>query len=323
MTSYLHIAKQVLQCARVPMTAKEMLCLAFSMNVVPPHLYGKTQHKTLQARLSEDICLRQSESEFFRVSPGRFFLRALSSDMPLPFGSVQDVTARRRGPDLDGYTGVFISKNDLFAAGIRGAARDAAPLYYLHDDARFRCLTASCGRADRTLKQLATFVVVKKGTSLLAHRKGKYQVTDFHSCGQLALGFLAPLRPEDADMFDRTPFGLINRGIMALTENVGLEAYLAAEALHKGTMRVSGLINADVEEESRRYCAAIVVYLCPDKFEPTKNKLGINDLHWMNIAQRPIQAGGFDIWSKFILDGDHPGSALLESDFGNCLGRSS
>src|SRR5437763_111510 len=82
--TYLEIAEAVLRAARRPLTARAILDAAYRGGIVPTHLYGKTQHKTLQARLSEDILLRKLESRFFRTDPGYFFLSELRSDPKIP-----------------------------------------------------------------------------------------------------------------------------------------------------------------------------------------------------------------------------------------------
>jgi hypothetical protein len=73
---YLNIAENVLLKASRPLTPREILDFAFIDGLVPSHLHGHTQHKTLQARLSEDISHYLDQSRFFRTAPGRFFLRA-------------------------------------------------------------------------------------------------------------------------------------------------------------------------------------------------------------------------------------------------------
>jgi hypothetical protein len=53
--TYLGIAQKVLERARRPLTPREILREAYRSDLVPYHLHGATQHKTLQARLSEHI----------------------------------------------------------------------------------------------------------------------------------------------------------------------------------------------------------------------------------------------------------------------------
>ena len=80
MSSYLTIASKVLREARQPLSATQILRAAYDLQIVPRDLYGKTQHKTLQARIAEDILRNRGQSEFVRTERGRFFLRSLFGD---------------------------------------------------------------------------------------------------------------------------------------------------------------------------------------------------------------------------------------------------
>lgn len=99
MDSYLEIAQRVLRVARRPLTATAMLEAAYSARIVPNHLFVKTQVKTLQARLSEDV-LRSPHSAFFRTEPGYFFLNELVTDPSIPERYKEKFEARRRTRDL-------------------------------------------------------------------------------------------------------------------------------------------------------------------------------------------------------------------------------
>lgn len=100
MNSYLHIAQKIIQFYRHPMTAKSILSEAYKSNLLPDFLYGKTQQKTLQARLSEDILKNKEKSLFFRVKPGVFFLREFISDKTINEQDKQEYHAKRRCRDL-------------------------------------------------------------------------------------------------------------------------------------------------------------------------------------------------------------------------------
>lgn len=78
------------------MTAREILKTAYARGYVSRHLHGATQHKTLGARLSEDILERGERSQFYRASPGRFFLAELIDDLTLPVEFRTRFIARRR-----------------------------------------------------------------------------------------------------------------------------------------------------------------------------------------------------------------------------------
>lgn len=67
-----------------PMRPRDILRVAYLNRLVPSHLHGATQHKTLHARLSEDVSTYREASRFYRTGPGVFFLRRLRNDaMPV------------------------------------------------------------------------------------------------------------------------------------------------------------------------------------------------------------------------------------------------
>ncbi|MEM9683610.1 MAG: HTH domain-containing protein, partial [Pseudomonadota bacterium] len=100
MDAYLEIAESVIRATKRPMTAKAIISAAYRAGVVPQHLYGKTQDKTLQARLSEHILCHKFDGVFFRTEPGHFFLTDLLSDPSVPEKFKQPFSARRRTRDL-------------------------------------------------------------------------------------------------------------------------------------------------------------------------------------------------------------------------------
>lgn len=77
MSTYLEVAQKVLETTGIPMNSKEILRAAYSMNLLPSELYGKTQHKTFHARISVDIRKKGEKSVFYRVARGVFFLNKL------------------------------------------------------------------------------------------------------------------------------------------------------------------------------------------------------------------------------------------------------
>ena len=76
MSTYLEIAEAVLSKSKLPLSARQILEAAYRLQLVPVHLFGKTQYKTLHARLSEDLTRNRRNTIFVRTAPGRFFLRA-------------------------------------------------------------------------------------------------------------------------------------------------------------------------------------------------------------------------------------------------------
>ena len=70
-----------------------------------------TQHKTLQARLSEEILHGGKQSRFIRTDPGRFFLRAFLQDTSVPREYRSEMKARRRKRDLIRGASLVVSRS--------------------------------------------------------------------------------------------------------------------------------------------------------------------------------------------------------------------
>ena len=73
--AYLEVAHQVLLSAGRPLRPKEILEIALHDRLMPSHVHGATQHKTLHARLSEDIRRNSTKVPFCVSNPAFFFLR--------------------------------------------------------------------------------------------------------------------------------------------------------------------------------------------------------------------------------------------------------
>ena len=124
------------------MSARAILDIAHKAAVLPSHLYGSTQHKTLQARLSEDILHHRESSVFFRTEPGQFFLVELLDDPEIPKEWKTRFPARRRTRDLkrDNTLGVKRSfldkwrKQRVNFSEFFSSADSEEALAYLHPD---------------------------------------------------------------------------------------------------------------------------------------------------------------------------------------------
>lgn len=84
--SYLELAERVLAGSDSPLAAAEIITETRKSGLLPRHLYGLRQDRTLQARLSEDIARFGERSRFFRTAPGRYFLRAFAATMTAKVG---------------------------------------------------------------------------------------------------------------------------------------------------------------------------------------------------------------------------------------------
>lgn len=146
------------------------MSLAYLSGVVPHHLHGSTQHKTLGARLSEDILIHRRRSKFFRTRPGRFFLREFIKDRSLPLEYRTPIVAARR-------------KRQLRRKNVAALHRDFLTLQesdcQIHPG-KFADIVKSSAIKYISLDEpeglipIYAYVVVRRGNDLLVHSKGTY-----------------------------------------------------------------------------------------------------------------------------------------------------
>jgi HB1, ASXL, restriction endonuclease HTH domain len=296
--SYLNIAEAVLVRARRPLSPREILRQAYNDELVPSHLFGKTQHKTLGARLSEDILLRRDRSAFFRTNPGYFFLRKFLADASLPERYRTPIVARRRERELERGAALCFSPEDISDASATDFTISVKFVLKLLRSNRFNY----AGGKDRTPEEIIvwSFVVIVRNTKILTYRIGRYRDGRDSFTQKRSIGFFRPICETDRTLFDLKDHGIVSSGVRAASidldfpQNVmGEEEYRARSDLscflvHKSISGVTNLL-------------ALIRFECPDWFEPTKRRLAINDLQWLDLRTPINYIEDFDPWSQLAL----------------------
>jgi len=295
--SYLNIAEAVLRRARRPLTAKEILETAYTSELVPPQLHGKTQHKTMGARLSEDILLRRDRSAFFRTEPGRFFLREFLTDTSVPEKHRIPMIARRRAREL--HKGMALAFSRRTVNGLNGSAlaREAvmpllqsAGLHYTRDVHH------------RGLDDIVvwSFVIVTRDECVLTYRHGRYREGRDAFLRRRSIGFFAPVVDQDRGLFDREDHGIISSGLKAVAVDLDIpaEAVFGAEKDDVASLDHFFLYNEDGQPKD---LLAVIRFECPRWFDPVKRRLAINDLSWMSLRSQINHLEDFDPWSQTVL----------------------
>ena len=199
MNSYLKVAEAVLRQSRQPLSAPEILEAAVRLQMLPEHLYGRTQSKTLQARLSEDLLHNKRNTTFARTSPGRFTLRSKlqkadgkSSDEYLaPLRSYQLKQFEVLCADRNELNRVWLENRSIVEFNkIAGVFSRQIPL-----------LIAEC---DANLVHLRVLVMIRN-----LHRTLTLTALPNSGFGtRRTLGLLGYVMGSDADLFSREPVGL-------------------------------------------------------------------------------------------------------------------
>ena len=299
--SYLNIAETVLSGARRPLTAKEILELAYTSEVVPPQLHGKTQQKTMGARLSEDILLRRERSAFFRMEPGRFFLREFLTDSSIPETYRIPMIARRRAREL--YQGMAMAFSRRAMNGLDGST--------LECDAVLPLLQSNGIHYTRDVHHRGlddivvwSFVIVTRDECILTYRHGRYREGRDTFLRRRSIGFFTPVIDHDWDLFDKGDHGIVSSGLKAVTVDLDIPAE-AVFGLEKGDIAKLDHFYLYKEDGHPKDLLAVIHFKCPAWFDPVKRRLAINELSWINPGNQINHLEDFDPWSQSVLQRTH------------------
>lgn len=278
--SYLDIAESVLRSNRTPMSPKQILAEAYLAGLVPGHLFGETQEKTLQARLSEDIFRLRDQSLFFRTNRATFFLREFQNDdgISLELKSEYYAIPRRkslrkerilaiRNTSLEEVDALFFSKPQLDSILESGRYRYA--------------VWSELKRSQRAEVPVFSFSIFHQGSYILSHSVGRYKERSHPHAGARTIGFGAAVRAIDTDLLYDSYFGIIGSSINELAYSLGAQRELIRKARYGHEIVVHCAIGG-VDKIIGPYIRVIMSYECPNYFSVNKESLSLNGLEWIS-----------------------------------------
>ena len=253
------------------MSPRRILNAAFKASIVPHHLHGKTQHKTPQARISEDILLRRENSLFFRTQPGRFFLREFQRDLRIPDKYRHEFISRRRKRELLKGLALAIDKRDLAHQNGRNNTVDAENVITLLTNQRYNYEDPRNANPNSVF--IWSFVVVTRDNSVLSYRLGRYRDDTDNFVHKRTIGISSIVQEKDRDLFNLENFGMLQSGYTATAIDLDIP-------IREGPIQLFGELSAlccflwprGTRRSSR--IAALIRYECPEWYEPTRRHLG-------------------------------------------------
>lgn len=298
MDSYLALAERVLATQKRALSALEILRIAYREGIAPPHIQGRTQHKTLQARLSEDILRFREESAFYRPAPGRFFLHSLRNDPAVPESDRTPIVARRRKRDLPQHQALAFWQPHLKKeAAASGELKPASFVRLIEKGSYHYAASSKQVKIDDVL--VWSFVVVVKAGRVLSYRAGPYREQRDSFMSKRVIGFYSPVVENDMTLFDQVDHGVVWSGMKALASDLDLYDDVAWRALNANSKLQTMIIpKSDTGSES---LLAVISFACPDWFEPTSSRLAINELQWLDLSVPMNHTDDFDPWSQTLL----------------------
>ena len=295
MNSYLSMAVGVLNKVRKPMSARQILLTAYQLRLVPAHLYGKTQHKTLQARLSEDILKNWNISAFVRTAPGRFYLRELNSRDRLNKESESEFVAPLRSEQLKKYYVACLRRQHLAEYAARYPT--ILPLNKVENLAvEYHKLSTIKDQAD--LLVLRIFVLLFKNGEILVHRtdvpsrKGRRQI--------YSLGVTGQVRRGDHNLFSSDKFGLTDAALRTLSIHLRLRTVELQEVLDMQSLNVSRVLLDGAGSDGALELVALAACYCDSTIDFDNPELKNWFEGWVPISQRRNDLHMFDSWSQSL-----------------------
>lgn len=305
--SYLEIAEKAIRHAKRPLHPKEMLNIANNLGQVPSHLSGKTQYKTLAARLSTDIRARAKSTAFYRTSANLFYLREfMDSTSPEYLAPRRQKTLHSEkvlsidNTFLETYFNEDLDQNvnDLFDAVREKKAAD----YVVRRDAEKRY----------DVKQVIAYALVYRAGLLLTYRRGAFTNAADELRGLRSIGFGGHVTDEDMNLFDIDSFGVVENARRELREELLFTNFESERLNETSSFSFLCCLNTYETDEAKKHLAIAVVYYCSPEFEPKKNEMSINDLRWTNLSEIENNLDDFEPWSRQILNELYAGNLKIE-----------
>lgn len=263
---------------------------------MPDHLYGKAQHKTLQARLSEDILHRKLDSRFFRTDPGIFFLSDLRSDPSIDDQFKDPFHARRRTRDLAKPEALAVSRS--FVDQVGGLNGDWSEL--LQKAGRSGSLKYVDARhAPSDFYLIWAFSIVRRNNQLLSYRIGRYRDDRDSFANRQSVGFIDVVSFDDASLFSRDA-GITDCGLNAVLSDLDLSrSVFSSQEDIKAPQILFAMVAVD--ENSQPAIVFVMEWMCPSWFEPTSRRLSLNETRWIDCTHAPNDIADFEPWSANAL----------------------
>lgn len=297
MDSYLKIARRVLYEARQPLSARQILKVAYQIHIVPRDLYGRTQHKTLQARLSTDILKLRSESKFYRTGPGRFFLRSLLSDRTIATRYRREYMAPLRATQLGRFDVLAFPRMEI--PGLFSRDRSQVSI----DDLMtlsWQYVRMEDLRRDTRLLPFRFLIAIVDGGRIMLRHKRPSEDGEVARCA--ALGVEGVVKREDRSLFSPDKAGLPDAAARTLMQHLDLPRTLISRLEEAPRWSAPIVLYEKAEKQSADDLIVILAFQCSGISEVIEAIDVLAASEWLRFPIRVNDLGRFDRWSARLIN---------------------
>lgn len=304
--SYLELAKMAIRYSKRPLHPKEILSIAKEQGQIPEHLNGKTQFKTLAARLSTDVRKHGKSSIFFRTAANRFYLREFESS------GHTEYLAPKRAKTLHNERVLTVPDSllrDTLSIGIFDNV--ASLLSSLQNTGETKYLVRKDAEKRYDVKQFISYALIYRSGKVLSYRRGVFSNAADELQGKRSIGFGGHVTEEDMNLFDIAGLGIIENARREISEELVIDASELTNFNADSKFTFLCGINTYDSDEAQKHLGISIVYFCTADFSPSKNEMSVNDLKWSTISEVENNIDDFEPWSKAILEAIYSGKLKI------------
>lgn len=301
LNSYLRIAYLALLAARRPLHASDILSVADKLGIMPDHLFGETQVKTLNARLSIEIKEKSTQSLFFRTGPAVYFLRELANNDQLQNEYLEFRGEIRRRPISEEK--ILVAPRAELEGFVKGDFVDIESVdvdSMLSKTAYFKDRWAA--ELDTSVKQFVSYTLVRSKSRFLVFQRGKYSNSSENLQDTLSIAFGGHVSEVDFDLFHSGDSAFLNNSSREFLEELDWSGYYKTADDVSLESEVLGFINVDSNSDALQHIAVVVIVDHASPMTPTRGELGISKPTWFETDQLEATRSSFDLWSRILID---------------------
>lgn len=300
-SEFLIVAKRLMETEQRSMSPRELVDMGQKQQLFSDNVAGITPFQTMKSKLSVHIRRFGDVSPFVRTAPGRFYLRTLLGGNKVPFDAkplrpptIREKVLVYRSSELDAVT-TWQGLQTTWKRAAKTILTRLTP-HYIH---RFDV------EQDNAFTQVLTYVLVYRGDSILAYRRGTYNRVDKFLQGALCVGFGGHVVETDLDLFNVDTLGIFECASRELMEELRLPPADTQRLLRREGLELIGIINDDSSDVGRRHLAFVMRYNVssdPQWDQPERGEKAITQLRWIS-AQVPgrVWLWNFEYWSQLCL----------------------
>ena len=141
--------------------------------------------------------------------------------------------------------------------------------------------------------------MVRRNDWILAYRIGTYRDDRDAFANRKSIGLPCTLSFDDISLFSSGSFGVEECAISVLAQHLDL-SYSAFQDQDSSVLKIDSVMIVD-NADATLDVVIVLVWDCPEWFEPISNRLSLNDPYWLCTSMSYGDSTEFEPWSAKIL----------------------